>query len=1571
MKVRKCETIDAAILTVFAANDSVANITIDGGATGNFILKGVAEFLGLKIEKATQRAVQADGHSPLHVVGEVHDSFTRSKVTFEFDGLVVTNLDCDILGGTPFQKANGIMTDFINEVIFITKPGIKCSFPFTKKQTASIGAITRLISVKKATTLYPDDSLSIKVDEDLNSNQTFIIEPRVENDAYWPTPQEVTAVGKTIKLVNRSKYPVSLKKNSLIQARQTIEVDPMEIQSTLPHEKELTSAKPLEYTCDIASISFDQGNQLSKEGVAIAKDIIKKHSKVFGNDIPGYNGAMGTFEASFEFSSKERPIIGKYQLPLYNKKHADVFQEKCDLEHARGRVQTLSELGEQPALVNNAFLVLKQSAVETGKTLQNCSVKDVRLVCSFNELGKYIKKMPAKVTTEAEIWARTARFKLMGETDLTDAFSQMTMKKDRRRYLCFLTPHKGIMCYTSGPQGLLGMSEYLDNLTDLVLGDLIMENVCLKIHDQLFVGGQEEKTLLHNWDLVLSRLGKCDLRLKPSKTNIVIQEAVIYGKVWRLGTLTPSPHKLTPLSYVNKPETVGQLRSFLGGSKIHSECLEGIGHHLAKLTPLSTNDKKTTDIIVWTEETSNAFQETQKILRSPKTITIPKPHQQKYIIPDATTKSPAFGAILIVNKKDSDSDEDNFKIGGYFNMKLKEGLLPCEAEALGIDKASEHWDHYSRESVDPTIILSDSEACVKSFRRMSNGKFSASSKLQNFLQKLGGRYVKLHHVSAKMSSKLIAAADFQSRNYVPCDENQKLKCPYCRFANNMDDTLLFTAQARALTLEDTINDQSKIPFQSKQGWRNIQNECKDIKRTVSYMKTNTRPGVRETRIKDVKRYLQQDLVVDNDGLLVAKKQYELEPRPRHLIVIPRAFSRSFIRLLHDETDHPLASQTLAKFNKRFYALDAKMLVDSVLDNCDLCNSLKVMAKFKHTYSNQTKPTKPGTHAAADVLVREGQKIMVLREVLTSHTSTKLLEDQKHEELKNALVCLSLQYKVEDDIVIRLDNAPGFLPLKDDPLLEEYKIRLDFGEPKNQNHNPVAEKAIQELEKVLVKLLPNGGIVSEIVLAKATETLNKLIRHSGFNSQELLTNRDQSTGAKVDLPDAKLSDLQWKMRLDSHESSSKYKSRNAKDQDLPDVAEGDIVFLKSELSKHKAREKYFIVKQCENDKILIQKITRDQIRARQYLVKIEEVMKIRKDEETKSKDVTENEDSIDPTSNANLEPPEEFEFEDITKSKQPRRSPRIENSRQCPLDTCKYCEDNGFTGIHHITSKCWRQKRIKPASINIEDSSDDGPNSDSEDLIAFSTGEDSELIELSETTDEESELDLDSFDPLTPSTSREVELPVVPVDVSETSSSNSSEAFAPVGPEDVSETNLSDSTEAGPPASQETNDAAEDPDNPVENSFADDEDSEDNLEEGDVFEIRDTVLQHPPTCPDQNHFDYEAPPNQGSSNRRERLHAVPMPGRPVDVRRPAIRERTIDIPGRLVTEGEVITYFSGLLNAENQQIWLTARVEKMAKTQQRKYPNHYNILNENGEKMSLSLLPGGSWAVRRNDEWERS
>ena len=115
--------------------------------------------------------------------------------------------------------------------------------------------------------------------------------------------------------------------------------------------------------------------------------------------------------------------------------------------------------------------------------------------------------------------------------------------------------------------------------------------------------------------------------------------------------------------------------------------------------------------------------------------------------------------------------------------------------------------------------------------------------------------------------------------------------------------------------------------------------------------------------------------------------------------------------------------------------------------------------------------------------------MVFRESLTSHTSTEFIENQNHETLRSALIKLALLYKTEDRMVVRLDNAPGFSALNKDPVLEEYKIHLDFGDEKNPNHNPVAEKAIRELEDEIVKLMPRGGKLTEITLAKATEVLN--------------------------------------------------------------------------------------------------------------------------------------------------------------------------------------------------------------------------------------------------------------------------------------------------------------------------------------------------------------------------------------------------------------------------------------------------------------------------------------------------
>ena len=72
---------------------NVIHITIDSGATVSFIVESLAKKLNLKIQKASQLARQADGHTMMHVLGEVHIKATRGAVVFEIHALVVPKLD--------------------------------------------------------------------------------------------------------------------------------------------------------------------------------------------------------------------------------------------------------------------------------------------------------------------------------------------------------------------------------------------------------------------------------------------------------------------------------------------------------------------------------------------------------------------------------------------------------------------------------------------------------------------------------------------------------------------------------------------------------------------------------------------------------------------------------------------------------------------------------------------------------------------------------------------------------------------------------------------------------------------------------------------------------------------------------------------------------------------------------------------------------------------------------------------------------------------------------------------------------------------------------------------------------------------------------------------------------------------------------------------------------------------------------------------------------------------------------------------------------------------------------------
>jgi len=76
-------------------------LTLDTGATSNMVPDSSGKLYGFPIILASQMARQADGVTPMDVIGKVHCSLTPGQWTFELDALVICQLDVDILAGNP------------------------------------------------------------------------------------------------------------------------------------------------------------------------------------------------------------------------------------------------------------------------------------------------------------------------------------------------------------------------------------------------------------------------------------------------------------------------------------------------------------------------------------------------------------------------------------------------------------------------------------------------------------------------------------------------------------------------------------------------------------------------------------------------------------------------------------------------------------------------------------------------------------------------------------------------------------------------------------------------------------------------------------------------------------------------------------------------------------------------------------------------------------------------------------------------------------------------------------------------------------------------------------------------------------------------------------------------------------------------------------------------------------------------------------------------------------------------------------------------------------------------------
>ena len=181
----------------------------------------------------------------------------------------------------------------------------------------------------------------------------------------------------------------------------------------------------------------------------------------------------------------------------------------------------------------------------------------------------------------------------------------------------------------------------------------------------------------------------------------------------------------------------------------------------------------------------------------------------------------------------------------------------------------------------------DNNPLVQCAKKLANGEYSESPRLQSFLYLLNSKNINIQHNSAKIPNKLIESVDWGSRNHVECQPDENLpgvheNCPYCHLAWRNEDISFVPvrlahvendidiANIFEVSIEEVMRKSSLTPFKTRSSWLSLQKTCPDMRKAVAHLKAGTVPSYKEKNIRTARYYIQH-CEIDNEGLLVFKK----------------------------------------------------------------------------------------------------------------------------------------------------------------------------------------------------------------------------------------------------------------------------------------------------------------------------------------------------------------------------------------------------------------------------------------------------------------------------------------------------------------------------------------------------------------------------------------------------------------------------------------------------------------------------------------------------------------------------
>ena len=352
--------------------------------------------------------------------------------------------------------------------------------------------------------------------------------------------------------------------------------------------------------------------------------------------------------------------------------------------------------------------------------------------------------------------------------DLESGYWQIAMdeySKDKTAFISSL----GLFQFKVMSFGLCNAPATFQRLMDQMLDGLKFKK-CLVYIDDIVIFGKTFQETLDNFKEVLERIASYGLKLKPKKCKLFRTEVEYLGRIVSQDGIKADPNKVKAVQEWPRPQTVKDVRSFLGFASYYREFQPNFAGKTAPLQALvreGNNAGRCHQKINWSVACEKSFQSVKRDLMTPPVLGYPMANGGKFIL-DTDASGYAMSGVL------SQEQEGKEVVLSYasngFNDRQK-NYCTTKRELLAVVTYLNKFRHFIQYQGDNFQVRTD-HASLKWLLHLHGG----SAVLQRWLTNIGEFHMKDHHIVHR-AGRLHINADALSRP--PSKIRGVCGCPSC------------------------------------------------------------------------------------------------------------------------------------------------------------------------------------------------------------------------------------------------------------------------------------------------------------------------------------------------------------------------------------------------------------------------------------------------------------------------------------------------------------------------------------------------------------------------------------------------------------------------------------------------------------------------------------------------------------------------------------------------------------------------------------------------------------------------